>query len=153
MPAIVTFSLTADSLGGISVASLDVNGFVGAHFACRANETRQGTEPTEDVDEDLDLARHRSSSLQRRIHAVAATDREKLQGRVKQVAPPNDGSRGKALCACVPSGSPTFDNRVGFIRQVVINNQVHVTCRGDTYDAGGAVIGGIGCSDFYPLVK
>ena len=38
-------------------------------------------------------------------------------------------------------------------RYFLSNNQVHVTCGGDFYDAAGTDIGGFSCTDFRPLVK
>jgi hypothetical protein len=84
--------------------------------------------------------------------AAAATDREMYQKRVGKVAPPSD-AKPKALCACSFDTDPVFRNRVGFIRQVVQNNQVTVRCAGDVFDAAGSNVGDFVCLDFYPLTK
>lgn len=85
--------------------------------------------------------------------ASAVTPREAFQKQVAKVAPAAD-AKGKALCACTFDSGPGFANRVGFIRQLVQNNQVVVTCAGATFDAAGEATGGsFACSDFYPLVK
>ena len=87
------------------------------------------------------------------MSAVAAgTAREALQKKLTSVAPPLDAAKGKVLCYCSDTQSITLD-RVGFVRQSVVNNQVSVTCAIDTFDAGGAKINELTCPVFTPLVK
>lgn len=84
--------------------------------------------------------------------AATATDREVFEKKVRKVAP-LASERGKALCYCVNQTSATFQNRVGFIRHVILNNQVVVNCQGDLFDASGTDVGGFTCTEFRPLVK
>jgi hypothetical protein len=84
---------------------------------------------------------------------AAATPREKLQKQVAKVAPPS-GAKPKVLCACSFDNSPGFQNRVGFVRQTVSNNQVVVVCAGSSFDAAGELTGvSFSCQNFYLLTK
>jgi hypothetical protein len=84
--------------------------------------------------------------------AAAATDREVFEKKVRKVAP-LASEKGKTLCYCVNQTSATFQNRVGFIRHAISNNQVFVNCQGDVFDAAGTDVGSFACTEFRPLVK
>lgn len=83
--------------------------------------------------------------------SAAGTARDAYQKRVAKVASPAEG-KGKTLCFCSDTQAITLD-RVGFVRQSVVNNQVSVACVGDTFDAAGAKINEFSCPVFLPLVK
>jgi hypothetical protein len=91
------------------------------------------------------------------VGATAATDLEQFQKQVAKVAPADDGSKPKALCACAFGSGYPYDNRVGVIRQAPALGAfsgVSVACVSDFYDsAGNKNGGGVSCTNFYPLVK
>lgn len=79
------------------------------------------------------------------LASAAGTDREVLQKKLGKYAFENGGKK-KSPCICTDASNP---NRVGWLYQYVLSNQVYVNCALYTYDGAGTEGSPIyGCSDF-----